>query len=111
MTLRRGLAASQIAMGALALARPQLVARAAAGLGAPPPSWIVRVLGGRMIVQGAAIGLRPSERALTVGGAVDVLHGMSMLALAGVSGRQRAAAVRSAIVALVFAGWELAARP
>jgi hypothetical protein len=110
MRLRRGVAASQIVVGAFVVGRPQFVAGAAASRGVPLPSWIVRLLGGRMVVQGTALVLRPSNQALTVGATVDVLHATSMLVVAGVSDRHRAVAARSAILALVFAASEMAAR-
>lgn len=54
----------------------------AAGPGARPPAWLVRLLGGRILAQGAAELLVPKRQLVLVGSAVDLTHGASMVAAA-----------------------------
>lgn len=104
LTLGEGLA------GAVMTGSPAAAARWAAGGGDVPPRWIVRVLGGRMAAQAAAIGWarrsRPADgpRALRVGAVIDGLHGASMLLAAALFPRYRRSALVSAGMAFTAAG-------
>lgn len=90
-------AALQLATGAALVARPAAVWRRVAGPGdARRATDVVRLLGGRMAVQGAVELLRPAPRVAAAGAAVDGTHALSMLLLAAVSGRYRRAALASA---------------
>ena len=100
----RVLGAGTCAAGALTLLRPDALTRAVAEPDhSGPPTWIVRVLGGRQLIQGVAILLAPTPAVVDVGKLVDVLHASSMLALAAVSPRYRRAGLVSAATAAGFA--------
>ena len=64
-----------------------------------PPAWIVRLLGARLLVQGAPEALRPSSTVLRLGVLVDLTHAASMLAAGRVWPRYRRAALASAAAA------------
>ena len=103
MTRRRAasrtVAAAQVATGALAAARPDAVLGLVDRHRAGPPAWLVRVLGGRMVLQGVAE-IALDDPSVLVGGAlVDATHAASMLATAAVSPRFRRPALVSAAVA------------
>lgn len=104
LTLGEGLAGSMMA------GVPVAAARWAAAGGDVAPPWIVRVLGGRMAVQAAAVGWvrrsRPADgpRALRAGAVIDGLHGASMVAAAALFPRYRRSALVSAGMALTAAG-------
>jgi len=98
-----------VAWGALLLERGETTWGRVAGR--PPTSADlvgVRVLGLRHLVQGAAQVAAPQRlRRLFV--AVDVVHALTMLALAGADERRRRPAVLSAVVALASAATTTAA--
>jgi hypothetical protein len=107
----RVVAAATGALGALLIARPEAVARACSGRpNAVPRSWIVRALGGRMLLQALVEAARPQRRILDGGIATDAAHGASMVALATVSQRYRRPAAISAAVAGVSTVLGLACR-
>ena len=86
------------------LARPGLVARLSGGSsGAAPAAWLVRVLGLRLLAQGAALLARPTRATEAANAAIDAAHGVSMLIVAVASRRYRRAAVTSAAAAAVSA--------
>ena len=60
---------------------------------------MVRLLGGRQLVQGAAVLIRPTLLLVIGGVAVDALHATSMVAAAVVWPRYRRAALTSAAAA------------
>lgn len=62
-----------------------------------------RLLGARQLVQAVVSQAVPTERVLVLGAAVDLLHAASMLAVAGVSGPRRRAALAESVAALGFA--------
>lgn len=63
-----------------------------------------RLLGTRQIVQAIVLQAVPTNvRVLLLGASVDLLHAASMLALAGISGPRRRAALAEAVAALGFA--------
>ncbi|HEX3004500.1 MAG TPA: hypothetical protein VHO27_09810 [Angustibacter sp.] len=94
------------AWGTVLTARPQLVLR---GLSGPPADGteqtVAKVLGGRQLVQAAAVARWPSV-AGRVGAAADLLHALTMAALA-TSPRYRRVAATSGAVAVVLAALEL----
>jgi hypothetical protein len=100
----RALAAAGLAEGVGLLARPAAVVRTVCAGAPEPPVWVARLLGGRLVLQSALVLLRPSRGTLLTGAAVDVLHGASMLAVAGWLPAYRRAAVASAALAAVAAG-------
>jgi len=83
-------------------------------MGAPPDRRtrrIVRLLGGRQVIQAVATGADPTATVLAVGTAVDVLHGLTMVVLATVDPHRRRVALGDALIATAFvsAGVVLAA--
>ena len=96
---RRGvflLAGAHVAQAAIMLARPPSVLRRAAGGQDVPPPWIMRVLGVRLLVQGAAEMLSPRPTTLRISAFVDLTHAASMFAAAKARPRYRRAALISA---------------
>ena len=91
--------AATAAVGAAALLRPRTVAEAVSGGGAAPDPAVVRVLGGRQLLQGTAVLIRPAPLFVIGGVAVDVLHATSMVAAAVIWPGYRRAALTSAAVA------------
>ena len=75
------------------------MAQAVSGGRSAPDAAVVRLLGGRQLLQGIAVLIRPTP-ALVIGAlAVDVLHGVSMVAAAVIWPGYRRAALTSAAVA------------
>jgi hypothetical protein len=100
----RGVAAVQGGVGALLAARPD-VAVARCGIRSPntPPAWVVRLLGGRMVLQAGAELLRPTPDLALTGALVDATHALSMVGVALISRRYRRGAVISAGIAAASA--------
>jgi hypothetical protein len=95
--------AATATVGAAALLRPRPVAQAVSGGRSAPDAAVVRLLGGRQLLQGIAVLIRPTP-ALIIGAlAVDVLHGVSMVAVAVIWPGYRRAALTSAAVATTSA--------
>lgn len=90
------LAGAHLTQAAVLLASAPPALRRVAGDCGVPPTWIVRVLGARTLVQGAAETVRPTPAVLRVGVAVDVTHAASMLLAAWRWPRYRRAALVSA---------------
>ncbi|MGT2462601.1 hypothetical protein [Sinomonas atrocyanea] len=67
---------------------------------------VIRVLGGRHLLQ-ALVTARGGRTLHRLGGGVDVIHAVTMAALAGADPRRRRAAAVNAAIALVFAAGEL----
>lgn len=98
----RAVAAAQAGAGALLLTAPE--GRLVTGRsGGPIPTWVVRLLGGRLVTQAGIEVLRPTPATALGGATVDVTHGLSMLAVAAMSRRHRQAALRSAAFAAASA--------
>ncbi|TSD99467.1 hypothetical protein FOS14_11810 [Skermania sp. ID1734] len=96
--------AVRISLGTAELGRPQAFTQRLAPDANPTTAAVVlRVLGARHVVQGA-ISARVGDRALyRLGAGVDVLHALSMVAVAVASPRWRRAAATDAVVATAFA--------
>ncbi|MCZ2814198.1 hypothetical protein O2W15_22450 [Modestobacter sp. VKM Ac-2979] len=77
--LTRVVAAPLALGGAVLLVRPEQVARAVRGDGREPSAWVVRLLGGRVLAQQAAVLLHPSRGLVLAGVAADALHAASMV--------------------------------
>ena len=104
------IAAGHAVLGAALVLRPRTVARRAGGAHQPqPPAWLVRVLGGRSVLQAAATALVPGPTVLLAGAAVDATHALSMLPVVIVSDEYRRVAAASGAVALVSAAAAAAA--
>lgn len=92
MMLRAGLATGRLAAGVLALARPDVVARAVGTDPATNPDgdYLLRLFGSRELVVGAiaagALGPRTVRRSLLLGAGVDALDAVAVLR-AGRDGR------------------------
>ncbi|MEU4247953.1 hypothetical protein AB0F15_11120 [Amycolatopsis sp. NPDC026612] len=69
----------------------------------PVPRKVVLALGFRHLAQGAAVLRRPDGVVARHGWTIDVAHSVSMLGLAAVSRRWRAAALANAVTAAVWA--------
>jgi len=96
--------ATTAAVGAAALLRPHAVAEAVSGAGSAPDAPVVRLLGGRQFMQGAAVLIRPAPALIIAALTVDVLHATSMVAAALIWPAYRRAALTSAAVAAASAG-------
>ncbi|MGN6606924.1 MAG: hypothetical protein ACTHMS_07935 [Jatrophihabitans sp.] len=98
-TTIRAIGLVEAVTGALLATRPNamitLVDRHRAG----PPVWLVRVLGARMLVQGAVEIARPLPVVAMGGAAVDASHALSMLPVVIASRRFRRPASVSGAVA------------
>ncbi len=102
----RGVDAARLGVGLAQIAAPARVG--AAVLGRAPDEReraVVRILGGRHLVQYAAA---RRGHSLLAGPALDALHAASMVGLAALSRRYRRSALTSAAAATAFAA---AARP
>ncbi len=110
MRFRRTFGAAQAVVAASLLVAPRTVAGTAAGQGRPVPSWMVRLLGARLLCQGCLLVRRPTDTVTSVGTGVEALHGATMLCVAGLYPRDRSTALSAAALAsgLVLIG--LAAR-
>jgi hypothetical protein len=95
----RVLAGATAAFGSLLVLQPRGTAKRFSGSGAVPDDVIVRVLGGRQVVQGVVQFTRPTPGLVLAGVAVDVLHLLSMVAAAVIWPTYRRPAVASAAIA------------
>jgi hypothetical protein len=94
------LAAGQCIGGAVLLLRPDPVRRAlSSSTSAPPPGWVVRLLGGRLIAQGIVTTVRPDRAVVLTSVGVDAVHAASMILTAALLPRYRRAALVSAAAA------------
>jgi hypothetical protein len=90
-------------IGAALLLRPHAVASRTSGGRGTPASELVRILGGRQFLQGAAQIIRPGRTVLLGGVALDTLHAASMVAVSLWWPLYRRSALSSAAVAGVCA--------
>jgi hypothetical protein len=84
-----------LALGAVLVARPRPVVAALAPAYPADKDWVVRLLGGRLVVQHALLLAAHDRPASYAGVAVDALHALSMLPFTA-SDRYRRAALVSA---------------
>jgi hypothetical protein len=101
MNSRRLWGATQAVLGAAGLLAPGSVATICAGKDARVPNFVVRILGARMLGQGAFLMMHPTDERVTLGCWVDSLHGASMLAAAVVKPDYRRSALMAASLAAV----------
>jgi hypothetical protein len=92
-----------LAGAAILLLRPRRAAGWAAGPDRRPPTWLVRVLGIRELLQGTMIAVRPTRRVLLAGCLVDVLHAASMAVAAILAPPFRRPALASGLLAAASA--------
>ena len=87
------------AMGLGFVIRPHVLAGMATSGRHTPENTVVRILGGRQLLQGSMIALEPTPLLIAGGTVVDGIHVSSMLVIAMLSRRYRKAALTSAAVA------------
>jgi hypothetical protein len=97
--------------GGLLLGVPDTLTALVAGDQPRPPAWLVRVLGGRLLVQGVVEYVWPRRGVVIAGAAVDTAHGASMLAAAALLPTYRRTAAASAAEAFVSAGLAVSLAP
>jgi hypothetical protein len=114
MKVALGVSVAEGALGAVLAAVPATVAGKVAGTGKPAPSWLVRALGIRMLVQSAAVSAflyrgKDGRQALQAGAGVDAVHAASMVGAASLWPSYRRSAAASAVLAgtSALAGWAL----
>ena len=95
--------AATAAVGGLTLVRPGPAARLVSGTGPTPETAVVRILGGRQLLQGTAVLIRPAPALIVGAMVVDALHATSMVAAALIWPGYRRAALISAVVAAASA--------
>jgi hypothetical protein len=78
----RAVSTGRLALAIGLLVRPELCASLVSFGGRCPAGWLIRLLGGRLLVQAGYELATGSRRALRLGAAVDLLHAASMLAAA-----------------------------
>jgi len=78
----RAVSAGRLALAIGLLVRPERCASLVSFGGRCPAGWLIRLLGGRLLVQAGCELVTGSRRALRLGAAVDLLHAASMLAAA-----------------------------
>jgi hypothetical protein len=95
------------AYGAVELLAPSAVESLLVGRVADPRArTVIRILGARHVLQ-AAVTARGGPGLHRLGGGVDLIHAVTMIALAASDPRRRRAAVVNAAIALAFAAGEL----
>jgi len=105
-------AAAGITTGLALLIDPDRVVRLLAPTFPRERTWLVRALGARVLVQDAAVLLRPEPAVVATGAAVDLLHALSMLPFLRSTRYGRAARISGAVSAgAAVAGWALARSP
>jgi hypothetical protein len=95
----RALAVLRCAEAAVLLIRPRPVGRAISGRDPLPAVWVIRLLGARMLAQGAVELAWPTRQVVLAGSAVDAGHAASMIGAAAALPTHRRTAMASAIVA------------
>jgi hypothetical protein len=99
----RGSAAERCLTGALLLGAPDIITGRIAGDQPRPPTWLVRVLGGRLLAQGLLQYWRPRRGVVLAGVAVDAAHAASMIVAAVLLPAHRRTAAASAVEATLSA--------
>jgi hypothetical protein len=110
-TVIRSASAVLAAWGVVLVARPEAVVRAVAPGQASPPTWLVRLLGARLVVQHAAVFAVPRRGPVLAGAAVDVLHASSMAGVAALAPNHRRSALVSGSTSAASAAVGLLAAP
>lgn len=106
----RGLAIAQTLGAAVLAAYPHRATRVIGNdRSLAPPAWLVRVLGVRSLLQGAAELRWPTPALACTGAAVDATHAASMALVAARSRRYRRAALVSGAFATVSAAAQVGA--
>jgi len=113
MTGRPATRAAAAGLGAANLGLVVAPDRVATAVAAPgrPPSWLVRLLGLRVVLQQSVVLAVPTRRVVLLGAAVDGLHALSMVAAAACWPAYRRAAGVSAAVAAASAVLEWTTAP
>jgi hypothetical protein len=97
-------AALRLGYAALLLVAPDLVIQLSTGHPASRAARaVVRLLGGRHLIQGILTSSTPSAPMLALGAEADLAHALSMLALAAFNQRRRRAELADAAVAATLA--------
>jgi hypothetical protein len=100
----RLLGVSTAVAGLFMLYRPDQASRLAEGnTGTGPPGWVVRLLGARYLLQGAAELGRPTKTVWLLACGTDTAHAMSMFGMAAIRPAFRRTCLTSAAVASVSA--------
>ena len=99
MNAKRAFGIGQGALGTILVAFPKTVSVRTAGRESPPPTWLVRVLGARLLGQGCWLTLHPSNEVLAWGTVIDAVHGSTMLVAAFAERTHRRSALSAAGVA------------
>jgi hypothetical protein len=87
------------AWGAVQLAFPEQVLAALAPHRPQPPTWVVRLLGGRMLAQYVGVAVAPERTVVALSSAVEGGHAASMLLLAAARPASRRVGLVSAGIA------------
>ncbi len=99
----RALGTATAVMGGASLLWPHALAKRFSGGRSTPDNAVVRVLGGRQLLQGTAQMVRPVRDVILVGIVVDVVHVFSMLVLSVVWPQYRRSTLTSATIATLSA--------
>jgi hypothetical protein len=101
---------ARLALGTVALARPQLLVRATGSADGPWPRRVTRLLGARYVVQSTG-GMVVRDRWVPeVDAAVDLAHALTTLGFAKIFPRHRRLALTSGAVAVAFGVADLTER-
>jgi hypothetical protein len=106
----RAFGVGQGALGVALLSCPSVIATWTAKGTSAPPTWLVRVLGARLLGQGCWLTAHPSNDVLALGRFVDTIHGSTMLIAAAAKPSYRRSAVSAAGAASVSIVISLAVR-
>lgn len=98
----RAIGLARAVSGLALLLRPGRMGQVANGGAPPPPAWILRLLGARLLGQGGVELLAPQRPVLLAGAGIDAIHGASMIAAAAYWPKYRRAATASALTAFGF---------
>jgi hypothetical protein len=107
----RTISAGSGLVGLAMVVEPARVTRLVSANRSEPPTWVVRLLGGRLVAQHALVLARPAHGTVLAGAVVDVLHAASMVAVAALGRRYRRPAAVSAAAAAVSAAVGMATAP
>ena len=105
------LARARTAYGLLLLLAPDAARRLLAMDATVPGSRVLRLLGGRQVLQGAVTLVWPARPVLTAGAVVDGVHALTAVAYAAAGGPRRRAGTTSAVLSAAAAGLTLLVRP